>query len=340
MDPQINLDGALFHKPCAKCADCKCQITISNFTKGEQDGQLILLCKTHYFKRFKEGGSYVGGEKFQVKASRDLQASSRRGSSTTDSSSAAAPTTATTGPIDDSAAAGSVRERIANIKVTEKPKSENTSSQPASHRPSLDETKSRSSDAHQAKVNEPAVVLPTPVPSNSVVSAPVSPEKTAVPSSSSASSAVEVVAPAASIVTPVEEVKTTAVEPPAVPELVEAVPAEAPKEAVSEAQVSEAQVEPAAVVEVVVETAASEVAEVVVEAAAETTVEVTASQEATAGIEESPVEESVIDASPENGVSTPYIPSAESHAANDNAADNEHTAHLTDESPASSEDGN
>jgi hypothetical protein len=24
-DPQINLDGSLFHKPCAKCEDCKCK---------------------------------------------------------------------------------------------------------------------------------------------------------------------------------------------------------------------------------------------------------------------------------------------------------------------------
>lgn len=23
MDPQINLDGSVFHKPCAKCEDCK-----------------------------------------------------------------------------------------------------------------------------------------------------------------------------------------------------------------------------------------------------------------------------------------------------------------------------
>jgi len=67
MDPLINLDGSVFHKPCAKCADCQCQITISNFTKNESGDQTLLLCKTHYFKRFHEGGSYVGGEKFQNK---------------------------------------------------------------------------------------------------------------------------------------------------------------------------------------------------------------------------------------------------------------------------------
>lgn len=73
MDPQINLDGTKFHKPCAKCGDCGCQITVSNFTKNESSDQTILLCKTHYFKRFHEGGSYLGGDKFKVKADRDIK---------------------------------------------------------------------------------------------------------------------------------------------------------------------------------------------------------------------------------------------------------------------------
>jgi hypothetical protein len=77
MDPQINLDGAIFHKSCAKCADCKCQITISNFTKHESPSETILLCKTHYFKRFHEGGSYLGGDRFHNKAARDVQAKRR-----------------------------------------------------------------------------------------------------------------------------------------------------------------------------------------------------------------------------------------------------------------------
>jgi hypothetical protein len=76
MDPQINLDGTKFHKPCAKCADCGCQITVSNFTKNESSDQTVLLCKTHYFKRFHEGGSYLGGDKFKVKADRDVKSSS------------------------------------------------------------------------------------------------------------------------------------------------------------------------------------------------------------------------------------------------------------------------
>ncbi len=70
-DPQINLDGTILHKPCAKCEDCQCQITLANFCKNETEGSFVLLCKTHYFKRFHEGGSYLGGEKFQVKNPRD-----------------------------------------------------------------------------------------------------------------------------------------------------------------------------------------------------------------------------------------------------------------------------
>lgn len=85
MDPQINLDGNIFHKPCAKCADCNCQITISNFSKHESEDGVILLCKTHYFKRFREEGAYLGGEKYHVKATRDVQASARRASTGSDS---------------------------------------------------------------------------------------------------------------------------------------------------------------------------------------------------------------------------------------------------------------
>ena len=73
MDPQINLDGSKFHKTCAKCGECGCQITLSNFTKNESNDLTSLLCKTHYFKRFHEGGSYVGGDKFRTKSQRDIQ---------------------------------------------------------------------------------------------------------------------------------------------------------------------------------------------------------------------------------------------------------------------------
>jgi hypothetical protein len=75
VDPQLNVDGTLFHKVCAKCADCNCQITLSNFAAVNSPDEYILLCKTHYSKRFSEsGGSYPGGEKYNVKNSRDMKA--------------------------------------------------------------------------------------------------------------------------------------------------------------------------------------------------------------------------------------------------------------------------
>mmetsp|Transcript_5693 Transcript_5693/g.11342 ORF Transcript_5693/g.11342 Transcript_5693/m.11342 type:complete len:114 (+) Transcript_5693:146-487(+) len=59
-DPQIQLEGTKYHKACAKCQDCACQITLGNFTKTDN----VLLCKTHYFQRFHTEGEYMGGEKF------------------------------------------------------------------------------------------------------------------------------------------------------------------------------------------------------------------------------------------------------------------------------------
>jgi hypothetical protein len=49
---------------------------MSNFTKSESNDETVLLCKVHYFKRFHEGGSYLGGDKFRVKADRDVKDSS------------------------------------------------------------------------------------------------------------------------------------------------------------------------------------------------------------------------------------------------------------------------
>jgi hypothetical protein len=72
MDPQIKLDGTALHKSCAKCDECKCQITLSNFAKHETGDKIILLCKTHYFRQFREGGAYLGGEKFAKKQNREI----------------------------------------------------------------------------------------------------------------------------------------------------------------------------------------------------------------------------------------------------------------------------
>lgn len=54
MDPQINLDRTIYHMPCAKCADCNCQITISNCTISETTDNAVLLCKVHYLSRINE----------------------------------------------------------------------------------------------------------------------------------------------------------------------------------------------------------------------------------------------------------------------------------------------
>lgn len=301
MDPQINLDGLRFHKPCAKCADCSCQITISNFTKGEQDGQLILLCKTHYFKRFKEGGSYVGGEKFQVKASRDLQASSRRSSlaepsPSTATASTAAPATSSSAassaasPADAAVSTGSVRDRIATIKLNEKPK---TDVQTSSRRSSFDQTKSKSNDG-AVKHQEPAL---TPEVAQTA-SLPTSPEKAAPSVSVSPAPVPEVLPPAA----PVEVAEPAPAPVELTPAPIEAAPVEAaPAEAapVEAAPVEVVETAPPAVVE---EVQAVEPAVVPVPV-----VEETAQEEPAAAVApSSPVDESVIDASPENGVSTPH----------------------------------
>jgi len=75
MDKHINLDGTKYHMECAKCVDCKCQITLKNFTRTPDLS--ILVCKTHYFRRFHEENSYVGGEKFQKTSPRDAKASTK-----------------------------------------------------------------------------------------------------------------------------------------------------------------------------------------------------------------------------------------------------------------------
>jgi hypothetical protein len=69
-DPQINLDGNLLHKKCAKCADCNGTITVGNFNMSkDSEGKVFLLCLTHYKARFAKTGIYQGADKFQKKSS-------------------------------------------------------------------------------------------------------------------------------------------------------------------------------------------------------------------------------------------------------------------------------
>jgi len=74
-DAQLNVDGSLVHKTCAKCADCDTQITLSNMACINTPTEFVLLCKTHFTTRINvSGGSYPGGDKYNVKNIRDLRA--------------------------------------------------------------------------------------------------------------------------------------------------------------------------------------------------------------------------------------------------------------------------
>jgi hypothetical protein len=59
VDPQVNLDGSLFHKGCAKCEDCACQITTTNFRKYEwpSEDYATLVCTVHYQTRVVDRGT-------------------------------------------------------------------------------------------------------------------------------------------------------------------------------------------------------------------------------------------------------------------------------------------
>ena len=63
-DPQLNLGQHKYHKTCAKCEDCHCQLTLSNYTSAP-DGS-SLLCSLHMKIRFRQEGQYRGGGKYKV----------------------------------------------------------------------------------------------------------------------------------------------------------------------------------------------------------------------------------------------------------------------------------
>jgi hypothetical protein len=46
-DPKINFDGETYHKGCAKCFDCGCQLTLRNFARELVNGEKVLLCRAH-----------------------------------------------------------------------------------------------------------------------------------------------------------------------------------------------------------------------------------------------------------------------------------------------------
>lgn len=68
IDKSINLDGKVYHNPCAKCSDCSCQLTLSNAQLLNHGGDNYeLLCKTHHQARIGKGAGYGDEDKFQGK---------------------------------------------------------------------------------------------------------------------------------------------------------------------------------------------------------------------------------------------------------------------------------
>lgn len=185
-------------------------------------------------------------------------------------------------PVDVAVTNGSVRDRIASIKSNEKPK---TDVQTTSRRTSFDQTKSKSNDG-AVKHHEPVL---TPEVAQAA-SLPTSPEKVAPSVSVSPASPVPEVLPP---VAPVEVAEPA-------PATVESSPAPIEAAAVEAAPVETAHVEVAPVEAAPVEAVPAAVAD------EPTSEETTQEEPAPAVAPSSPVDESVIDASPENGVSTPH----------------------------------
>jgi len=75
----MNYDGLIFHSPCSKCADCGCNVTVSNFAIADEGGgKKELLCKVHYKARFNAaGGVYAGSGKFTKQSERELLSADR-----------------------------------------------------------------------------------------------------------------------------------------------------------------------------------------------------------------------------------------------------------------------
>ena len=62
-EPNLNLDGRVFHKKCAKCKDCGKYLSLLDFGKSTDFiEESFLLCKRHYEERFlRSGVNFKGG---------------------------------------------------------------------------------------------------------------------------------------------------------------------------------------------------------------------------------------------------------------------------------------
>ena len=59
MDSQMKLDKVSIHSSCARCHECKCTVSLSNYAKSERNGAFVLLCQTHYMRQtYETKGSY------------------------------------------------------------------------------------------------------------------------------------------------------------------------------------------------------------------------------------------------------------------------------------------
>ena len=59
---KLVIDAMKFHRACAKCSTCQCQLTLGNFATADD----LLLCKTHLLESFaRAGGKYAGDTRFQ-----------------------------------------------------------------------------------------------------------------------------------------------------------------------------------------------------------------------------------------------------------------------------------
>ena len=59
MDSQMKLDKVSVHSSCARCHECKCTVSFSNYAKSERNGAFVLLCQTHYMRQtYETKGSY------------------------------------------------------------------------------------------------------------------------------------------------------------------------------------------------------------------------------------------------------------------------------------------
>jgi hypothetical protein len=79
-DPQLNLDGLIFHMACARCEEpgCNAQLNLQNYTMDKKaDGTVNLMCKTHYKMHFqKSGGVYKhGADRFRKSTTGELRSS-------------------------------------------------------------------------------------------------------------------------------------------------------------------------------------------------------------------------------------------------------------------------